>query len=234
MWLCWTANMKPHFCTTLFTFSLLTSALHLLFIGYTFSHSTCRQRGTKDNKQYIISWRPVTYIQTHTFTHTCTLGMAKWEYTNLQCPSFGGECNIPRSLNTSISQTFISALSASLFYCFLIYGSLWTKALTHEEDARTTTIFTKWSLHVHVCWGNTSDVKHVAWSCCMAIWTRCILKISSKICLIAIMCVNRAFPLFLGRIFNIWYSRGGLCKRQPGLTSLPTHSLIIITDWTNF
>lgn len=49
------------------------------------------------------------------------------------------------------------------------------------------------------------------------------------------MFVNEAFPLFVERIIlNIWYARGGLCKRQLGLTSLPTHSLIIITDWTNF
>lgn len=160
--------------------------------------------------------------------------MARWEYTNLQCPSFRGECNVPRSLNTSISQTFISALSASLFYCFLIYGSRWTQALTHEEDARTATIFTRWTLHVCGAWGNTSDGEHVAWARCTATWTRCIFKNEFKIRLIAIMCVKGALPLFVGRIFNIWYSRGGLCKRQPGLTSLPTHSLIIITDWTNF
>lgn len=55
-----------------------------------------------------------------------------------------------------------------------------------------------------------------------------------EIFLIMLICASTALPLFVHPIFNIWYAEGGLCKRQLGLTSLPTHSLIIITDWTNF
>lgn len=54
--------------------------------------------------------------------------------TNLHCSISEGECNVPRSLKTSISQTFISALCISLFYCHLIYGSRWAQALSRKRE----------------------------------------------------------------------------------------------------
>lgn len=56
--------------------------------------------------------------------------------TNLHRSVSEGECNVPRSLKTSISQTFISAHCISLFYCCLIYGSRWAQALSREESRR--------------------------------------------------------------------------------------------------
>lgn len=56
--------------------------------------------------------------------------------TNLHCSVSEGECNVPRSLKTSISQTFISAHCISLFYCCLIYGSRWAQALSRKESRR--------------------------------------------------------------------------------------------------
>lgn len=50
-------------------------------------------------------------------THTHTQAHLAWEDKTILifiARGFEGECNVPRSLNTSISQTFISALSVSL------------------------------------------------------------------------------------------------------------------------
>lgn len=139
-----------------------------------------------------------------------------------------GECNVPRSLQTSISQTLITALCISLFYCCLIYCSPWAQALLQNESAR----------HCQ-----PPQVAASAWVRSTATPCYCIPAagrppsnsslIRLKIFPLMLICVSSGIPTFC-RSGMLWYAGGGLSGKQVGLTSLPTHSLIIITDWTNF